>query len=169
MPGRRSRFAQVDNASLITGGVVVFDGTGLACPGLNTMVIDDRGNLRLKGKIIQSDSVRHLKDVHEYAIRETDTTILVDSRQGEITLTLPEITSQNAYQSYVVKDAEGHASKCNIVVQTYSPLDKIEGGHAICLKHDYGMVKLLTNGSQWLVMSEMTQRIDPVILYTTSR
>jgi|TARA_R110002020_G_scaffold94496_1_gene227309 hypothetical protein len=169
MAGRRSRYAQVDSSSLITGGIVVFDGTGLSCPGLNTIVIDDHGNLKLKGKVIQSGSVTHLKNVHKYALKETDTTILIDSQQGEVTLTLPKITGLNAYQEYVLKDSAGYASKCNIVVQTHSPIDKIEGGHAIRLRHDYGMVRLLTDGTQWLVMSEMTQRIDPVIIYTTSR
>lgn len=157
MAGRSSRFAQVDNSSLITGGVVVFDGSGLSCPGLNTATIDDKGNLNLKGKVVQANPVTHVKDVHEYKIKDTDSTILVDSQQGEVTLTLPEINSHNAYQEYTIKDSGGVASKCSIIVQTASEQDMIQTGCLLKITHDYGIVKLLTDGSQWLIMSEVTQ------------
>jgi hypothetical protein len=93
----------------------------------------------------------------------------VDTRQGKIVLTLPAIQDVDPYIEYTIKDSGGVASKNAIIIQSASHQDMIEGGRALGIRYDYGMFKLLTNGSQWLVMSEMTQRTDPVTLYTSSR
>jgi len=157
MAGRRSRFLGNQLGGLSAGDLVVFDGQSFSSANRKTPSIDAEGNLKVKGKIVQTDSIAHVKDVHSHHIKNSEATILVDSTQGKVTLTLPKITSLNAYQEFVIKDSGGKASKCPIVVETESPQDMIQSGHSFTITHDYGMVKLLTDGSKWLVMSEVTQ------------
>jgi len=159
MPGRRDRYLEVAKEALVKDGLLRFDGTGLSCPAQNTPTLDEEGNLTLRGKLKQNSpgGVVTVVDKHQYKIRPQNLMTFVNTRQGAIVLTLPALQDVDPYIEYTIKDSGGSASKSFITVQSASDQDKIQTGQSLKINHDYGMVKLLSDGSQWLIMSEVTQ------------
>ena len=148
---------KISRDSLVTNGLLRFDGQNLSCPPENAPTLDAQGNLTISGKLNQQSSVVHVSGRHEHSMSVEYTIVLVDSDKGAITITLPSIATAQRNVEYVIKDSGGRASKCPITVQTQSSQDMIQSGHSFKIDNDYGIVKLLSDGSKWLIMSEVTQ------------
>ena len=157
MPKRYHKFMEVRQDGLVEGGLVRYDGIGLSSPSKNVPVLDDDGNLSIQGHLFQSNNVATVKNTHAYKMHASDTLVLADSKLGALTITLPPISEAQSNVEYSIKDSGGVASQCPITVQTASRQEMIQTGHSLKITHDYGMVKLLSDGSQWLIMSEITQ------------
>jgi len=154
---RPDKSLKVSRPSLVTNGLLRFDGTGLSCPAKNTPTLDAEGNLTINGRLNQRSSSVKVTDRHSHQMLPDYTLVLVDSSKGDVTLTLPAVHEAQLNTEYTIKDSGGRAAACPIVVQTASQRDMIQTGHSFKITRDYGMVKLLSDGSQWLIMSEVTQ------------
>lgn len=154
---RSSKGLDISRASLVVNGLLRYDGKGLSCPTKNAPTLDSQGNLTINGRIKQQSSAVRISGRHEHTLSPEYTLILVDSDKGPITLTLPSVADALDEVEYVIKDSGGRASKCPITVQTASRGDMIQTGHSFEIDNDYGIVRLLCDGSKWLLMSEVTQ------------
>ena len=152
MTKRYHKFMEVQRDGLVEGGMVRFDGYGLSSPRKNAPLLDDDGNLSIQGKLLQSNHAVTIEKTHSHTMNADSTLVMANSKTGALTITLPPISQAQLHVEYSIKDSE-----CPITVQTASQQELIQTGHSFKITHDYGMVKLLSDGSQWLIMSEVTQ------------
>lgn len=153
MPGRKSRYLEIDPASIIDDGILRFNGRQASCPDTNAPTLSSDGTLTLHAPLRQANSVKKVAGVHDYVVQPLDTTLLVDSSWGPITITLPEIDANLAGREVTIKDGVGIASKQFITINTGSQIDLIEGSLTLTISANYGYYGLLCDGESWLVMS----------------
>lgn len=84
---------------------------------------------------------------------DTNYYIICDSSTGVITLTLPAASAAfdtDSGREYVIKD-DGDASTNNITIDRAGS-DTIDGDTSVVISADYGMVRLVSDGTNWFVV-----------------
>lgn len=79
-------------------------------------------------------------------INSGDTLVAVTDTTAARTLTLPAANTIPAGKMFVVKDASGGAATHNITVSR-SGSDTIDGGTTAVISTNYGVVRLMSNGT----------------------
>ncbi|MGE0630965.1 MAG: hypothetical protein AB7O96_01050 [Pseudobdellovibrionaceae bacterium] len=77
----------------------------------------------------------------DYYVGVTDTTLAR-------TITLPPLRSLEERKVYIVKDESGGAAANNITIDADSA-ETIDGGLTTVISSNYGVVRLIKNGSNW--------------------
>jgi hypothetical protein len=79
--------------------------------------------------------------------------ILVDTSLGNVTLNLPAIASNsNVVIAYIIKKT---TSDSNTVIVTPNGTEKIDGASTFTLSYQNNLVKILNNGSNWSIESNI--------------
>lgn len=91
--------------------------------------------------------------------------ILVDTSIGNITLNLPAIASNSTKViTYIIKKT---TSDSNTVIVTPNGAEKIDGASTFTLSYQNNLIKILNNGSNWSIESNI-ETLEDLIFYGTT-
>ena len=105
--------------------------------------------------------IRQLRNVTSYSVMSGDKIILVDTSKSAVNIYLPPAKSTQAGGQISVKDSSGHALTNNITLICRSDVrhpnyiasgGKLDGQTAVALNATYSGVKLMSDGTNWLLI-----------------
>lgn len=100
----------------------------------------------MSGRVTSIPPNRHTVATAAATISPTDVLVAVTNTAAAVTLTLPAANSVPSGRMIVVKDASGGAATHNITV-TAAGSDHIDAGTTSVISTNYGVVRLMSNGS----------------------